>query len=155
MLQGKEYPADSVCRAGRKDVWGSAAAPRHHKPTAAQLPLLPHTTLETTHQNLGIYFLVIPFPSLLCQGCVCSVWDGAINLILAEGSIRDEPFPCSIPKFSPASDGSPRPELHCSPELRLYPQPPHPLGAMESTPGVWVQPRESRRATQAKQADVP
>lgn len=32
------------------------------------------------------------------QGCVCPVWDGTINLILAEGLTRDEPFPCSMPK---------------------------------------------------------
>lgn len=82
------------------------------------IPLLPSTTLEITHQNMGIYFLVIPLPSLLCQGCVCPVWDGAVNLILAEGSIRDEPFPCSVPKFSPASDGSPRtPGLGCTADL--------------------------------------
>lgn len=82
------------------------------------IPLLPSDTLEATHQNMGIYFLVIPLPSLLCQGCVCPVWNGAVNLILAEGSVRDEPFPCSVPKFSPASDGSPRtPGLGCTAHL--------------------------------------
>lgn len=82
------------------------------------LPLLPSTTLETTHQNLGIYFTVIPLPSLLCQGCVCPVWDGAINLLLAEELTGDESFPCSMPKLSPASDGSPRtPGLGCTAEL--------------------------------------
>lgn len=34
------------------------------------LPLLPSTTLETTHQNLGIYFLVIFPPS--CARAVCA-----------------------------------------------------------------------------------
>lgn len=77
------------------------------------LPPLPSAALETTHQNLGIYLLVIPLPSL-----VCPVWHGAIQLILAEGSVRDEPFPCSLPKFCPASDGSPRiPGLGCTADL--------------------------------------
>lgn len=35
------------------------------------IPLLPSTTLETTHQNMGIYFLVIPFPPS-CARVACA-----------------------------------------------------------------------------------